>query len=162
GGAVDTKIDLDYAYDFGGEVGGPIVKDKLWFHLGFNPSMAHSTVTRFVQTQVDKNQDGVPDVDPATGFTVHDPVSNSTYASTAKTYFFTAKLNGAVNQNNQFQISAFGNPSTSEGPVDLTRNPQGAQIEKDIGAYDLSAKWTSKLSGGKTEVDAVFGFHRGF
>ena len=30
--------------------------------------------------------------------------------TSAKTYFFTAKLTGAITQDHQWQISAFGNP----------------------------------------------------
>src|SRR4051812_36181704 len=34
GGSIGSKTDLDYRYDVGAEVGGPIIKDKLWFHVG--------------------------------------------------------------------------------------------------------------------------------
>jgi len=163
GGSVDSKTDLDYNYDVGAEVGGPIIKDKLWFHVGFNPSVSHQTETRLVQTQVDKNGDGVPDVDPATGFTIHDLVSSSKYPIDSKTYFFTAKINGAINENNQFQISAFGSPENAYLPVsaDLTRNPSQELYKLGEGAYDVSAKWTSKLNQGKMQIDAVAGFHCG-
>ena len=32
----------------------------------------------------------------------------------------------------------------------------------DDGAYDVAGKWTSKLNEGKTQIDAVVGYHRGF
>jgi outer membrane receptor protein involved in Fe transport len=163
GGSIDGATNLDYDYDLGAELGGPIVKDKLWFHVGFNPSVSHSTFTRLVQTQVDKNGDGIPDVDPNSGFTQHEFVSSSKYPIDAKTYFFTAKINGAINENNQFQVSAFGSPENAYLPVsaDLTRNPNQALYKSDQGAYDVSAKWTSKLNQGKTQIDAVAGFHSG-
>ena len=162
GGSIDSQTNLDYRYDVGAEVGGPIIKDKLWFHVGFNPSISHSTVSRLVQTQVDENQDGLADVDPNTGFTVHKNVASSDIPSDAKTYFFTAKINGAVNQNNQFQISAFGNPRNVEDVFSITRNPQQTRWKYDDGAYDIAGKWTSKFNGGATQVDAVLGYHRGF
>ncbi len=162
GGSIDSKTNLDYRYDVGAEVGGPIIKDKLWFHVGFNPSISHSTTTRFVRTQVDKNMDGLPDTDPDTGFTVHEDVTSSDTPRDFKTYFFTAKVNGAINQNNQFQISAFGNPRTAEDIVGLTRNPTQTRWKYNDGAYDVAGKWTSKFNSGKTQVDAVLGYHRGF
>jgi hypothetical protein len=164
GGSIDFHQDLDFNYDVGAEIGGPIIKDKLWFHVGFNPNISHLTTTRLIQSQVDKNGDGVPDVDPNTGFTLHEPVAQSTSPQNYKTYYFTAKLNGAINQNNQFQISAFGNPrsySDITGAFNLTA-PDDGMLHVNDGAYDLSGKWTSKLNEGKTQVDAVLGFHRGY
>lgn len=169
GGSIASKTDLDYNYDLGAEVGGPIIKDKLWFHVGFNPNVSKSTTTRFVQQQVDKvnnvtgaaGGDGVPDQD-ANGFSLEEPVSKSTIPNNYKTYFFTAKINGAVNQNNQFQISAFGNPSTVDETLGVLRNPADTKWKDDNGAYDTSAKWTSKLNDGKTQIDAVVGFHRSY
>ena len=162
GGSISSETNLDYKYDIGAEVGGPIIKDKLWFHVGFNPSFSHSTTSRIVQTQIDKNNDGIPDKDLATGFTAHEELARRDIPRDFKTYFFTGKINGAVNQNNQFQISAFGNPRSAEDIYTITRNPEQTQWKYTDGAYDLAAKWTSKLNGGKTQIDFVGGYHRGF
>ncbi|HEY4239682.1 MAG TPA: carboxypeptidase regulatory-like domain-containing protein [Kofleriaceae bacterium] len=161
GSSIGTKTDLNYNYDVGAEVGGPIIKDKLWFHIGFNPNVSKDTVTRLVQSQVDENQDGVPDQD-ANGFNTFKNVSQSKIPENFKTYFFTAKINGAIDQNNQFQISAFGNPETVDDVYGVTANPSQTRWNDDQGAYDVSAKWTSKLNEGKTQIDAVVGFHRGY
>jgi len=162
GSSIDGETNLNYAYDVGAEIGGPLIKDKLWFHVGFNPSANNTSVTRQVNRQVDADGDGAPDID-ANGFTVREAVSERDLEQNLTTYFFTAKINGAINQNNQFQVSAFGNPRVGEAvSSDLVRNPEFSRFDNKDGAYDFSGKWTSKFNDGKTQVDAVLGFHRGF
>jgi hypothetical protein len=160
GSSIDFADNTDYQYDFGAEVGGPIIKDKLWFHVGFNPSLAGTTRTRTIQQQVDKNGDGIPDKDPDNGLTIREQIASRDVSTSLQTYFYTAKINGAINQNNQFQISAFGNPRTGTSPLSVTRNPDYKIFNVEDGAYDLAGKFTSKLNEGKTQVDAVIGFHR--
>ena len=166
GGSIDSKTDLDYRYDLGAELGGPIIKKKLWFHIGFNPSFAKNTTTRLVQRQVDGTdgmpQDGIPDVDPATGITKHERVANREIGGDFKQYYFTAKINGAIDQNNQFQASVFGNPRSALDLYAVTGNPEQNRWKYSDGAYTASAKWTSKLNDGKTQIDAVGGYHHGF
>ncbi len=165
--AIDTRRELSYAWDVGAELGGPIIPKKLWFHVGINPSQNKSTVTRIIQSQVDMDSDGVPDVDPETGFLEHIPIGNeSTLNQKLTTYFFTAKVNGAVDQNHQFQVSAFGNPRSgpalTSAVTGFERNPDSSRFNLEDGAFDFSGKWTSKFNDGKTQVDAVAGFHRGY
>ncbi len=166
GSSVDRKDIVDFQYDLGAEVGGPIIKDKLWFHVGFNPSFDNRTTKRLVQRQVDENQDGIPDIDPDTGITIHEELSSRDIPRDRQTYFFTGKINGAIDQNNQFQISVFGNPSTRTDRLEhssiVARNPAQTQWDVDEGAYDIAGKWTSKFNDGKTQIDAVFGYHRNF
>jgi hypothetical protein len=166
GASIDTKTDLDYQFDLGGELGGPIIDDKLWFHVGFNPSLQKRTTARMVQTQIDEDQNGIPDVNRETGFTETRTVSTSDIPRELQTYFFTAKVNGAIDQNNQFQISAFGNPSSRDDLLEhssiVTRNPNQTRWHVDEGAYDFSGKWTSKFNKNKTQIDAVVGYHHGF
>ncbi len=166
GASIDTETNLDYQFDLGAELGGPIVPEKVWFHVGFNPSLQKRTTTRFVQTQIDEDQNGIPDVNRETGFTETRTVSQSDIPRDLQTYFFTAKINGAVDQNNQFQISAFGNPSSRDDLLEhssiVTRNPDQTRWHVSEGAYDFSGKWTSKLNKGKTQIDAVVGYHHGF
>jgi hypothetical protein len=163
GTAIDAAFNQDGRYDYGAELGGPILKDKLWFHVGFTPTVVNRTTTRIINREVDKNQDGVSDVDPNTGFTVSEQVASRDIPGDEKTYYFTAKLTGAISQNHQWQVTLFGNPETDTKLLDVTdptvRDP-GAILEKnDKGAYDVSAKWTSKLNEGKTQIDVVVGFH---
>jgi len=171
GSAIDSKSDLKLNYDVGAEVGGPLIKDKLWFHVGFNPNSSKLRVQRQINRQIDlvdnttgdMTPDGIADVDPATGFTDFEPVARRNLTQSLTTYFFTAKVNGAVNQNHQFQISAFGNPRSGDAvSANLVKNPENATFRLEDGAYDLAGKWTSKFNEGKTQVDAVLGFHRGY
>ncbi|HET7501083.1 MAG TPA: TonB-dependent receptor [Kofleriaceae bacterium] len=171
GGSIANETNLDYAYDIGAELGGPIIKDKLWFHVGFNPSRTREMITRTVQQQIDKDGDGVPDVDPNTGITLHERVASRDIPEALTTYFFTAKINGEIDQNNQFQLSLFGNPRSGDvsvnDPLLAAATPNTFAVNDTLfnrsdGAYDISAKYTSKFNNGQTQIDALAGFHRGY
>jgi len=169
GNAIDNATNQDSRYDFGAELGGPIIRDKLWFHVGFTPTIINDTTTRFVSRQVDRNQDGVPDIDPTTGFTVREQLAARDMPTSFKTYFFTGKLTGAISRDHQWQLSVFGNPENDsslplnpDGTINVVRDPNTSLLKVDRGAYDFSGKWTSKFNDGKTQFDAVAGFHRGY
>ena len=54
--AIRPQRALDADLDFGFDVGGPIIKDKLWFYVGFAPYIQRTKTTRIVSTNVDRNQ----------------------------------------------------------------------------------------------------------
>jgi outer membrane receptor protein involved in Fe transport len=173
GTAIDRETNQDFRYDVGAELGGPIIKDKLWFHVGVTPTVIKSTTTRIINRSIDKvdnatgapvaNGDGFTDIDPVTGFTQREEVSRRDQVSNFKTYFFTAKLTGAVSSNHQWQVTGFGNPESDDGPIVGTlHDPTTGQGTTSQGAYDVSGKWTSKFNDGKTQFDAVVGFHNQF
>jgi outer membrane receptor protein involved in Fe transport len=171
GTAIDRQVNQNYRYDLGAELGGSIVKDKLWFHIGFSPMVENTTTTRMINRNIDlvdnttgmpvPGGDGIPDIDPNTGFTRREKVATRDLASDLKTYFFTAKLTGAISSNHQWQITAFGNPSRSNAVFATVRDPNTAKDRGETGAYDYAGKWTSKFNEGKTQLDAVAGFHNG-
>jgi len=159
--AIDYQQNPGNNYDFGAELGGPIIKDKLWFHVGFNPSFTNLNTKRFIGYETDDGT-GNPVLD-SNGNPVKTNITSQNIATAQQTYFFTAKINGAVDQNNQFQISAFGNPTTGTAPG--TAVPSAIQDSTDntkFGAWDVAGKWTSKLNQGKTQIDALVGFHRAY
>jgi outer membrane receptor protein involved in Fe transport len=171
GTAIDREVNQNYRFDVGAELGGPIIKDKLWFHVGFTPTVSKTTLTRIINRNVDKvnnatgamGGDNRADVDPATGFSVREEVTRRDFESNLKTYFFTAKLTGAISSNHQWQITGFGNPEADDAVITGTvHDPSTMRGTVDQGAYDLSGKWTSKFNEGKTQVDAVIGYHNGF
>jgi outer membrane receptor protein involved in Fe transport len=75
--------------DFGGDIGGPIVKDKLWFFGAFNPQFRKN----FYLTQTFKDQ-----------------VENK-----VKTPFYAGKLTWALNNKNVFTASTFADFTKVEG-----------------------------------------------
>jgi hypothetical protein len=51
--ALDGEGNLAYRADFGFELGGPIVKDKVWFYVGFAPQLARTNIDRITQRHTD-------------------------------------------------------------------------------------------------------------
>jgi outer membrane receptor protein involved in Fe transport len=167
-GSLERQENLANSYDLGAELGGPIVKDRLWFHVGFNPSFRYDDVSRIINTQIDENQDGVPDTDQ-NGFNILEEVDRSTLDQNKKTYFYSAKVTGAVTPDHQGSLAILGSPSTEElygaDPFDggIDRHVSGVPTSLfstyDRNLLDTSAKWTSKFFDNKTQVDAVVGYH---
>ena len=216
--AIGSESNLDYQADLGFELGGPIIKDKLWFHVGANPQFSKSTLDRITSRNVDLqdqivNADGSDRLDPcedangngrldaaedtngngvldpgedtngngrldagetmkstdcrqdtdANGFGVTEELGRNAMSRSRQTRYFTAKINGALTQDHQFQVSAFGNPSFSDRDFYRVVGNREAQLYKwDNGSYDTSVKWTSKFLDNKTQIDAVGGFHRAY
>src|SRR5689334_7767161 len=75
--------------DVGGDIGGPIVKDKLWFFGAFNPQKRKN----YYSTQ-----------------TFHVPVSNDVTIP-----FYAGKITWAVNSKNTFTASTFGDFTKIDG-----------------------------------------------
>ncbi len=75
--------------DIGGDIGGPIVRDKLWFFGAFNPQRRRN----FYLTQ-----------------TFHDPVENKVTIP-----FYAGKITWAINPRNTFTASTFGDFTKIDG-----------------------------------------------
>ncbi len=161
GTAIDREDNLANSFDLGAEVGGPIIKDRLWFHAGFNPSFRYDDVSRIIKTQVNENGDGVPDTDE-NGFAILDELDRTTLEENRTTYFYSGKLTGAVTPDHQGSIAVMGSPSQRDeygGGTQVTGAESALLSKFDRNVLDTSAKWTSKFFDNKTQVDAVAGYH---
>jgi len=105
--SVNRALDADV--DFGFDVGGPIIKDKLWFYVGFAPFIQRQTVTRFVGTRVDRNR-----------------------------RFASYDVANCANTNSDGTCDNDGNPTTSPAPGCELRAANGAACESD-GFADLDS-----------------------
>ncbi|HWO20157.1 MAG TPA: TonB-dependent receptor [Kofleriaceae bacterium] len=171
--SIDMTRNNAYELDFGFEVGGPIVRDRLWFFVGFVPRFERDDLIRVTKRQTDCRQleasgklsvckrefaDQQPDRDPETGFYITDELDRETRTSAVTAYNMLGKINFAVTPEHQGQLAVTALPRTArqDGIFGPARN--GSKVSSLV--TDASLKWTSKFNDNKTELEAVFGWHR--
>ncbi len=173
--SIDYNSNMAYNMDFGFDLGGPIVKDKVWFYVGFAPRLARLDVDKITKRRTDcrtllpdgslsecdpdQYADGNPDEDPATGFLIFEDLDKERKNAQQTSYQFVSKVNFAVAPEHQGQISLIGTPRSGES-VGVNGDPSATTVDYNELTTDLSGKWTSKFNNNKTEVEAVLGWHR--
>jgi len=135
-GVVSVTNDLYNIGDFGATLGGYILKDKLWFFAGIQPSFQRYSWTRtFNSAQVDGSGNLV--TDPATGQVVYSPISDSAQRrfSDEKSLNFIGKLTFLVSSDHRLSLSVSGTPTTGGGGASFpTRLPGGLQARNGLNA----------------------------
>lgn len=138
--AVRLQTKLRYDADFGADIGGPLVKDKLWFWVGAQPTLRSREYTRTIGDQVDVYQD-------------HIRVGN-----------FAAKLSYKPGEKHDLSLSFYGNPALKTGAAFTTAAgfaKDDAAIEGVIrnGAYDTSLRYNGRFHEDATVVEFIVGYH---
>jgi hypothetical protein len=183
GSVINTNPSLGSVRDFGFEVGGPIVKDKLWFFAGFSVALQRTNLTRQLfllnNTLVDTDGDGVADtaepvIDPETGFqttTTLPGVDPQIFYADQQTTQYLGKLTWNINQDHNVTLSVFGAPSSAGGNGTYPFGAQsGAVINNITGPYEslgstldsfnnsIVLKSASAFANKKYLVDATLGW----
>ncbi len=92
-----------HSYDYGFDVGGPIVKDRLWFFVGYNPSLytAHHEGTT-------NSYNLYPWLWSGNRLRAAVPYK---YDDLSKSWFWSTKINYRINDKHNLELSVFGDPS---------------------------------------------------
>ena len=139
---VSGRNALDVMGDVGATLGGPIIKDKLWFFAGVAPSYSRYTHTRSLTryaTEVYTAGAGADGVEgtaddvmrarvlkDANGFNRYTtiPGSERTFGASAQSLQYMGKLTYLINQDHNVSVSVAGTPSTSGSTGVLSIDPQ--------------------------------------
>ncbi|SET20945.1 Carboxypeptidase regulatory-like domain-containing protein [Myxococcus fulvus] len=175
GSVISGLNELKNMGDFGATLGGPILKDKLWFFAGFAPSFTRYQHTRTLNAiRLDASGNTVTD---DTGFTVVDPIAGSDrqYYADSRTVQYMGKLTYLVNQDHTVSLALNGTPTTTGGMGKLSINPQSGGLpgaifsrpgdfaftETNANATSVALKYGGAFMDKKILVDATAGwFHQ--
>ena len=134
--------------DYGFDVGGYFVKDKLWFFAAYD------------RLQDDEDQGIVRDFLQYGGVDRGFPKIGDTFTFATTRDLWSAKLTYRANQNHSFILSAFGDPTDQEGPIrGLARNPAAFLGTTEQGGTDGLIKYEGVL-GANWVVSAQAAQHR--
>jgi hypothetical protein len=172
GSSISAVRKPDFDDRLGFELGGPIVKDKLFFWLGMAPQIVDTHVHRFA-TAFDDDGMGRAALD-ANNNPVHSyPLTDATRRlnETHRIYSSAATLNFVPTPDHKLELAAFGTPSfnnqlrsfnngneiNSEFPSGTNSTWAGESLTKTN--TDVTAHWTSKLFDRHWQIEAIGALH---
>jgi len=158
--SLSSQVKQNYNLDFGAELGGPIIKDKLWFFAGFAPQLLSNNVDRIISRQTDNGQ-GLAARD-GSGNVLYNELARKTYTATNTSYQFTGKLTYLLNENHNVAFAVYGNPNTTTGiPTGFVNGNEGAVLaDLQGGSTDFSLRYSGKLLNKSMLVEATAAYHR--
>jgi outer membrane receptor protein involved in Fe transport len=126
--------------DFGASVGGPIMRDKLWFFGAIDPNRG----TTYIGGAVD-------------GGVLVGPVGERKYDT--KSNIYAGKLTWTVSPANTVVITAFGDPTERDGWLGNPNSDEGAALRLEkTGSHNFSARYTGVI-GTNWIVEGSYGVH---
>lgn len=186
---ITTNPGIGNLRDFGAEIGGAILKDKLWFYAGIQFAQSRYKLERALSqfkyvpdkdhpgtVKQELDEDGFPVTVP-----INCPAGKSCPAGTpaAPVYYsdetaiqYIGKLTYLVNQDHNLTLSIYGTPTRSGGdglyPFDNSGTPAVGNI---LGPYsavggkyasdanDLSLKYSGAFNNKRQLIDVTIGWH---
>lgn len=153
---VQTQGRLWNTVDFGAEVGGPIIKDRLWFFVGFAPSFVRTQTTRSLYRFDDPS-------DPDSTRTLL-PGTEQKRLEDQRAFSYIAKLTFLINSDNNISLSVIGSPSSGNTPFSFNERRRTATWNGGVNDYNDTSTVSLRYQGGFLDkhllLDASVGWFR--
>ncbi len=161
----------DFDDSVGVEVGGPLIKDKLFLWIGFAPRITNAHVFRLTYAETEAtdsmgNPTGAPVLDASGRAVVHQvPDWTARMNQTHRTYNYAATVDWIPRPDNRLTVALMGAPSFNEeikdtyGVNSLVGDPRTAMESLTKANTDLTAHWVSKLYERRWQLDVLAGMH---
>lgn len=174
GSTIQTQRNLNWLGDAGFDVGGRIIKDKLWFYGGVSFSRTvYNIDTSWHRLRLDDS--GNPQTDPDTEFTLTDfiPGTEERRKAHATTIQALGKFTYAPAKNHTLELLGIYAPTFSggRGAYGMNARTGNPEIVNALGTYealahsyndnagDLQFSWNALADNNRWEIDTIFGWH---
>ncbi len=159
--ATQSAQSKNYHADFGFEVGGPVMKDRLWFYLGFAPILDHTVSERYYQRLTeDPAHPGQVLRDAGTGLATGTRVGSSSYYTNSNSqYQVTGKLTYLFNENHNVSLSLYTDPQSTSGLANANARESSGFIYGNTSSTDAIGRYAGKFIDKHLIVEAQGGLH---
>lgn len=177
GNAITTRTSLSYTADLGADIGGPIVRDKLWFYAGISPGFTRYRLDRGISAR--RLLAGPPVMEG--GAPAMDPVADTAqvFHATQRSLQAIGKLTWRASEDHTLSLSIFGAPTLSggDGTLGFTGRDGALEIDNSVNAgllngsfsalahryvsmpVDTVLKWSAATASRRLLVDTTVGWH---
>jgi hypothetical protein len=167
-------------YDFGFELGGPILKDRIWFYVGLAPTHTITRTERIVRTQ---SSSGMlsgsrilatrdPNYRPPGYLSSPDlyagldelalqttEVGSRNVDEYQRIYNWIAKLQINLNADHNITLGYIGAPEFRNDYNSLRNDLAGQKIDRATQIHDVTAHYLGKVFDRKLQLDVIYGYH---
>lgn len=167
GSTVTEDVSLSSVRSFGFDLGGPILKDRLWFYFGLSPSFSTYRLERNLNRFTGPGQ------------TERIPGTQTIYTAEERSVQYIGKLTLAITPDHHLTLSVYGTPTTSggngafgmdnqSGALESGANPGSQGLQGTYGAlahkyssnaYDVVLNWSSAFNKKNQLLDVSLGWH---
>jgi carboxypeptidase family protein/TonB-dependent receptor-like protein len=139
-----TVNSINQRFDYGADLGGYLVKDKLWFFGAYNRT------SRTDDYDVIRTISSTPGT-PGVGTVIPRDTTRNLFAG---------KLTWSLSANHRLTASVFGDPGTIDGPLFAIAGPESTwKGTQDVGAADWVGRYDGTLSN-TFMIRAMYGLHK--
>lgn len=177
GEALQTRVrPALHTWDLGFDLGGPILKDRVWFYVGFAITSLLDDSERRVRTQIfdGTGPRALPD------FTCPDYLADSRYCDGARTlarqtretgysqgslqrralYNGIAKLQFHLREDQDLFLTYLGSPNVLDTVITSGPPDPAAKMESEVNqVHDLSLRYQGKALGKRLQIDLMYALH---
>ncbi len=152
--------------NFGFEVGGPIIKNRLFFWAGFAPRLESSDFRRNVNALVDANGDFMADVDAA-GNPIRTRLQSNLLKEHRRSYQMGTKITFLPDETSRLNLSLFTTPTQAQSVAVMNPviNPASQELDSALNEFhrnntDVQLSGTKQMFDRAWRIDALLGYHR--
>ncbi|MGC9983464.1 MAG: TonB-dependent receptor [Polyangia bacterium] len=154
----------DYTTNIGAEVGGPIIKDKLFIWVGYSPEIIRTHLVQYADKfvehvdpttgQPDGTQANNPDGTPMTV-----PLYQRSYAGETTNQHYAGKLTWKPTPEQTLSLGLYGIYSQQEYMRGANMDYLAGMSNEKTRTNDITARWTAAFFQRRWRLDATLGMH---